>query len=485
VATPTRRAQHKDAAGSPKRRKAIPKLPTGIVGLDEVLRGGLPAGRMTLFSGGAGSGKSLIGLQALLHSAGSGEPGILVLFEERAAAVRQNAMSLGWDLAALERKNLLYLMDARVNPELVISGDFSIKGLLSILDHQIKTMGARRIVIDAVDTLLHLYDSPMRERHELYALHEWLLNRGLTAIMTVKTIQQEEAPSRYAFLDFMADCVIHVDQRVLGQITTRRLRVVKYRGSGYGRNEYPFIIGENGINVIPITSNVLQHLPPGPRVSSGQTQLDAVLGGGYKRGTSILLVGTAGAGKTTLACVFAQAAGLRGERVLYLNFEESPESMVSNMLSPGLAIGPLIKTGRLVVQSYLPEAMGVEEHLFHALNALDEIHPQHVIVDAISACKRMGSEHAAFEYLMRMLNVCKERGITCLYLNQATGLDIIAEISGIGISSIIDAVVLLRQLPIGDAIKRQLIVMKSRGSRHSDRFHEYRITDRGIELVTA
>jgi len=485
VATLKRRARGRDAAGPRNRRKELPKVPTGVAGLDEVLGGGLPAGRMTLLNGGAGSGKSLLGLQSLLHGAAAGEPGILVLFEERAAAVRQNAWSLGWDLASLERKNRLYLMDARLNPDGVISGDFSIKGLLAILDQKTKAMRARRIVIDAVDTLLHLYNSPLRERSELFSLHEWLLDRGLTAIMTVKSGPQEEAPSRYAFLDFMADCVIHVDQRVTVQVTTRRLRVIKYRGSGYGRNEYPFIIGENGINVIPITSNVLQHRTPGPRVSSGQALLDDVLAGGYKRGTSILIVGTAGAGKTTLACVFAQAACLRGERVLYLNFEESPESMVSNMQSPGLVLQPLIKTGRLVVQSYLPEAIGVEEHLFHALKALDELHPQHIVVDAISACGRMGSEHAAFEYLMRVLNACKERGITCIYLNQTTGMDIVAEISGIGVSSIIDTVILLRQLPIDGAMKRQLIVVKSRGSKHSEQFHEFRITDRGIDLEKA
>jgi len=485
VATPTRRAQHKDGAGLRIRRKEIPKVPTGIAGLDEVLRGGLPAGRMTLLTGGAGSGKSLVGLQCLLHSADAGEPGILVLFEERASAVRQNAWSLGWGLASLERKNRLYLMDARLNPDAVISGDFSIKGLLAILDQQAKAMRARRIMIDAADALLYLYNNPVRERQELHTLHEWLLDRGLTAIMTVKTLPQGEFPSRYVFLDFMADCVIHIDQRVTVQVTTRRLRVIKYRGSGYGRNEYPFLIGENGVNVIPITSNVLQHRPPGPKVSSGQVRLDDVLAGGYRRGTSILIVGTAGAGKTTLACIFSQAACLRGERVLYLNFEESPEAMVSNMLSPGLALQPLIKTGRLVVRSYLPEAMGVEEHLFHTLKALDELQPQHVVVDAISACKRMGSEHAAFEYLMRILNACKERGITCIYLNQAAGLDIVSEISGIGVSSIIDTVVLLRLLPIGGVMKRQLIVMKSRGSKHSEQFHEFRITDHGIDLVTA
>jgi len=485
VAPAKRRAEGRDAGGPQKRKKELPKVSTGIAGLDLVLRGGLPAGRVTLLGGGPGSGKSIMGLQCLLHGTSAGQPGILLMFEERATAVRQNAWSQGWDLARLEKKNKLYLMDARLDPEAIISGEFSIKGLLAILDRRIKSMRAKLIVIDAVDALLHLYDSPMRERQELYALHEWLLDRGLTTIMTVKTVQQEEFPSRYAFLDFMTDCVIHVDQRVTAQIATRRLRVIKYRGSGYGRNEYPFIINENGINIIPITSHVLQHRPPGPKVPSGQGWLDEVLGGGYKCGTSILIAGTAGAGKTTLACVFTRAACLRGERVLYLNFEESAESMVSNMLSPGLALQPLIKTGTLVVRSYLPEARGVEEHLFHALQDLDEFQPQHVVVDAISACNRMGSDQAAFEYLMRILNDCKERGITCIYINQTSGLEIVEEISRIGISSIIDTIILLRHLPIGGAIARQLIVMKSRGSKHSEQFHEFRITDRGMDLVKA
>ena len=483
MGTAKRKAQGRDPGGPQNRRKELSKVPTGIAGLDLVLGGGLPAGRVSLLSGGPGSGKSMIGLHCLLHGAAAGRPGILVMFEERAAAVRENAWSWGWEMNRLEKKNKLYLMDARLDPEAVISGEFSIKGLLAILDQRIKAMRAKLILIDAADALLHLYDSPMRERRELYALHEWLLDRGLTAIMTVKTVPQEEALSRYSFLDFMADCVIHVDQRVTAQLTTRRLRVIKYRGSGYGRNEYPFIIDKTGINIIPITSNVLQHRPPGPKVSSGQGWLDEVLRGGYKSGTSILIAGTAGAGKTTLACVFTRAACLRGERVLYLNFEESAEAMVSNMLSPGLALQPLIKTGTLVVRSYLPEAMGVEEHLLHALNDLDEFQPQHVVVDAISACKRMGSDQAAFEYLMRILNACKERGITCIYINQTSGLDIVAEISGIGISSIIDTIILLRHLPISGAIARQLIVMKSRGSKHSEKFHEFRITDRGIDLV--
>ena len=485
MATSKRKAPKTNARGPQENGKQLAKVPTGIAGLDLVLRGGLPAGRVTLVHGGPGGGKSIMALQCLLHGAASGIPGILVMFEERASAVRQNARSLGWETASFERKNQLCLLDARLDPGAVVSGDFSIKGVLAVLDQKFKAMRAKLIVIDAVDALLQLYDNPSRERHELYALHEWLLDRGLTTIMTVKTVPAEQSPSRYAFLDFMADCVIHLDQRVTAQITTRRLRVIKYRGSGYGRNEYPFLINERGINIIPITSNVLQHRPPGPRVSSGQAWLDVVLSGGYKSGTSILIAGTAGAGKTTLACVFAQAACLRGERVLYLNFEESAESMVSNMVSPGLSLQPLIKKGTLVVRSYLPEAMGVEEHLFYALKHLDEFQPKHVIVDAVSACKRMGSEQAAFEYLMRILNACKERGITCIFINQTAGLDVVGEISGIGISSTIDSIILLSHRPADSGVTRQLIVMKSRGSKHSEQFHEFRITDRGIDLPKA
>jgi circadian clock protein KaiC len=220
-------------------------------------------------------------------------------------------------------------------------------------------------------------------------------------------------------------------------------------------------------------------------MSSGHVALDGLMSGGYRRGTGILMAGTAGAGKTTLACMFAEAACRRGDRVLYLNFEESPEAMVSNMSSVGLSLQPQVDSGRLVVQSYLPEATGVEEHLLRALRALDELRPDHVIVDAISACERMGSRHAAFEYLMRVLDACKQRAITCIYLNQAMTADVVSEISGIGISSIIDTVIVLRQIPVGSETKRQLIVMKSRGAAHSERFHEFRITGRGIELAEA
>ena len=263
--TTAQRQARRTGRGRPadRKREQIPKVPTGIAGLDVVLGGGVPAGRVTILSGGPGSGKSTMGLQCLLNGAAGGEAGILVMFEERAATVRQDAWSRGWDLARLEKKNKLCLLDARLDPKAVIAGEFSINGLLAILDHRITAMRAKYVVIDAVDALLHLYDSPIRERHELYALHEWLLDRGVTTIMTVKAVDEEEARSRYAFLDFMADCVIHVDQRVTAQITTRRLRVIKYRGSGYGRNEYPFVINETGINIIPMTEQ--RPAAPSPR----------------------------------------------------------------------------------------------------------------------------------------------------------------------------------------------------------------------------
>lgn len=445
----------------------------------------MPAGRVTVLSGGAGSGKSTIGLQCLLHHAAAGDAGILVTFEERASTVRQDALSRGWDLARLERQHKLHVMDARLDPRTVMAGEFSINGLLAMLDQRISAMRTKVVVIDALDALLYLVDSPTRERQELYALHEWLLDRGVTTIMTVKSNQLDHASSRYAFLDFMADCVIHVDQRVTAQITTRRLRVAKYRGSGYGRNEYPFIINEHGINIIPMTSNVLQHRPPGPRVSSGMAWLDDALAGGYMQGTSVLIAGSAGAGKTTFACAFAAASCQHGKRVLYLNFEESAESLVSNMLSPGIALQPLVTKGRLVIRSYLPEAMGVEEHLFHALADMNHVQPHAVVVDAISACARMGSEQAAFEYVMRVLNACKERGITCVCLHQTSRRDASEESSGLSISSLIDTVIALRHRPVGAAMVRQLTVTKSRGSRHSEQRHDFRIDGHGIALADA
>lgn len=294
------KTQNKGAGTVPQEARCVRKVPTHIAGLDEVLRGGLPAGRTSLVSGGPGSGKSILGLGFLCRSAMAGEPGIFVTFEERAAAVRQNAATMGWDLASLEADGKLYVMEAIVDPHVVRSGDFSIKALLAIIEGQANAMGANRIVIDAIDVLLRLFDDPKRELDELYALHEWLIDHGLTTLMTVKTPQVREHAGQYEFLDFMVDCVIEINSRVVEQIATRRIRIVKCRGSGFGRNEYPFVITGDGLHVIPITEAGLQHQALGRYISSGHSRLDVLLDGGYRTASAIMFTGASGTGISSL-----------------------------------------------------------------------------------------------------------------------------------------------------------------------------------------
>ena len=463
--------------------KPIPKAPTGIGGLDDILEGGLPKGRTTLVGGGPGSGKTILGLEFVYRGALAGEPGVFISFEESAAAVRQNASALGWDLTALEKAGKLALLNPRLPTEVTVSGDFNLKGLLAILDGQVRALRAKRIVIDAVDALTRIYDDPKRERNELYALHHWLDDQQLTAILTAK-IGEDAGPSgRHGYLDFMVDCVLRLDQRVAGQVTTRRLRVIKYRGSGFGRNEYPYLIGPGGTTYVPLSMLELMHQPLGGRVSAGQPRLDELLGGGFLRGACILLSGTSGTGKTTLAVSFARAACARGEKVLYLGFEESEAALVSCMLSPGLDLRPALRAKKLRIQAVMPEAVGAEEHLIRAYQIIAEFGPDHMILDAISACRRMGSDQAAFDFLMRLVNTCKQRGITCLLLNQTPGLQETDEITGIGFSSLVDAVLLLRFEEQNRTVHRDLLVMKLRGSKHSHQHHRYRITDHGVEIL--
>ena len=307
--------------------------------------GGLPEGRTTLIEGSPGTGKSIMGLEFLYRGAMAGQAGIFVAFEERASAVRRNALTLGWDLEALEKAGKLAIIEARLDPETIVSGDFNIKALMAIIDGTSKAIGAKRIVFDALDVLLRLFDDPTRERSEMYSLHEWLLDHEMTAILTVKASESNSIFSRYEFLEFMADCVIRLIQRPGEWVSTRELQIIKYRGSDFGRNAYPFVIQPGGISVIPISEFGLQHQALGPHVSSGNEQLDSVLGGGYRQGSSILIAGSSGTGKTTIANTFVKAACDRGEKVLYLGFEESEEAMVATMLSPGIDLRPAIKKG--------------------------------------------------------------------------------------------------------------------------------------------
>ena len=465
--------------------RELPKVATGIIGLDDVLHGGFPAGRTTLVSGGPGTGKSIIGMEFLYRSAVSGEPGIFVTFEERAEAVRENALSLSWDLASLEKEDNFFLFGAHVDPQAAISGDFNVKGLLAILEGKVKSLGARRMVIDAVDVLMRIFDNPARERSELYTLHDWLNEHEMTALLTMKTYESMDTGSRYEFLDYMADCVIQLDHRAVEQVPTRRLRVIKYRGSDYMHNECPFVITDNGISILPISTVELQHKALGPKVSTGNPRLDSIMDGGYRRASTILISGTAGTGKTTLANTFVAAACERGEKVLNINFEESQEAMVSGMLSPGIDLRPALRDGKLRVMTAMPEAMGAEEHLFQALRAMDAFQPDHVIVDAMSSCRRMGTKQSAYEYLTRLTNAGKERGITMILTNQTAGFLNEHEITSLDMSSIIDTVIFLRFIDIGGEINRMLMILKSRGQKSSRQYREFVITDHGIDVLDA
>jgi circadian clock protein KaiC len=461
----------------------VEKVSTGVSGLDVVLHGGLPRGAITLLSGGPGSGKTLMGLEFLVRGALSGSPGIVLTFEERDSDLRRYTAAFGWDLPTLEAQNRLRLISARFRPDAVYSGDFDLGGILGILRQKIDEIQAQRILIDAPDIFLRLLDDITKERTELYSLNEWLRDAAMTAILTVKSDDRKNAWSaNYDFLEYLADCVIHLDQRVMEQVTTRRLRVAKYRGSGFGRNEYPFAITDRGLWVIPVTQTSLQHRALGESMPTGVEGLDVLLGGGYRRCSCTLISGSSGTGKTTFACLFAVDAVNRGERVLYLNFEESWNALASCMISPGIAMQEAKDSGRLRFVSAMPESQGVEEHLIMAFRIIEEFQPDHLVVDAISACRRMGSSHAAFDYLLRLTGHCKERGITTLLTN-LTAAGKVSEITGIDLSSVIDTVILLRNVERDGIYRREIGILKSRGRFHSNRVHGFEITDQGVRIA--
>ena len=466
----------------PENPPGIQKIATQIEGLDDILHGGLPAGRVTLIGGGPGTGKTVFGLEFLYRSALSGHPGIFISFEETAEGIRRNMASLGWDLAALEKSGKIVLIDGQPDPESAVSGQFNLKGLLSIIEGKARQMRADRLVIDALDILTRIYDDPGREQRQILALHNWLTQRGMTAVLTTKNIKETDGSRPYDYLDFMADCVINLDQRVVDQVKTKRIQIIKYRGSDFGSNEYPFLIADTGIYVNAVSDMLLQYELSSQRISSGHPFLDEILGGGYKEATCILISGATGTGKTSMASTFAQSACANGQKLLYFNFEESQASLVYGMLELGIDLRPAIDGASLWVKSVMPESRGIEEHLYDKIKAIKSFQPQHVVVDAISACKRIAGQKAAFDFIMRLIHFCKERGITVFVINQAKNAREDHELSGIGISSIIDTIVTLHYQDVEEETQRFLHVKKSRGSKHSHRYHPFFLTETGIQF---
>ncbi len=462
---------------------SLEKASTHIEGLDEILGGGLPRGRTTVVGGSPGSGKTLLGLEFLYRGALAGEPGIFVGFEEPLDHLRQNAATLGWDLAALEQDRRIGLVDGRIRPDTLISGDFSLKGLLAGVSGMSREMGAKRVVIDALEVVLRLYETPRQVRNELHLLNDWLLSEGLTAIMTIRPPVSGSVPSFEDFFDSMGDCVLRLDARVENQLSKRRLRVVKYRGSGFGSNEYPYVITGGGLHIAPISTVGLRHKALGEKMPTGLDRLDDILDGGCRRASCNLFAGLPGTGKTMLASTLTNSACSRGEKVLYLSYEESEAAVIGNMLGAGLFLDPHVESGHLMFMAVMPEAMGPEEHLIRVMTRIDAFGPQHVVVDAISACERMGGKQAAFDFLVRLINHCKEQGITTLLVNQISGATSHMEISGADISSIIDTVIFLSYVEGAGETNRVIQALKSRGSAHSNQKQEFVITDTGIRIL--
>ncbi len=355
----------------------LAKIPTGISGLDDVLEGGLPIGRTSLVNGDPGCGKSIFSMEFLYRNALLGKPGIFISFEEKAEHIRRNFQTLGWDLAELERNGKLFIMDVALPPEVVIGGNFDLNSLLAIIAGKTKAMNSQFVVLDGLDVLLDIFATEERKRRETRVIHGWLLDQELTTLLTTKSMKTDNVIyNPYEFVDFMVDCVINLEQRVDEQITTRRVRVIKYRGSSFGCNEYPYIIDLDGIDVMPISTIALKHRPLGAKISTGLERLDTILDGGYRQGACTLLMGASGTGKTTIANSFAQSACQRGERVLYIQFEESAESVVTNMRSAGIELQVALDAKQLRFLTALPEAMGSEEHLGRAIKTINEFQPK-------------------------------------------------------------------------------------------------------------
>jgi circadian clock protein KaiC len=463
--------------------RALPKAPTGIEGLDEITGGGLPKGRPTLVCGGPGCGKTLLAMEFLVRGATEfGEPGVFITFEETGEELAQNVRSLGFDLDALIEQNKLAIDYVRVErAEIDESGEYDLEGLFLRLGMAIDSVGAKRIVLDTIESLFGGFTNEALLRSELRRLFRYLKDRDVTAVITGE--RGERTFTRQGLEEYVSDCVILLDHRVIEQTSTRRLRIVKYRGTTHGTNEYPFLIDENGFSVLPLSGLKLDHEVSDERVSSGIAGLDEMLEGkGFYRGSSILVSGTAGTGKTSLAAHFAHETAKRGERCLYLAFEESPQQMIRNMRSIGVDLEPFVKKGTLRIHASRPTLHGLEMHLVQIHKLVSEFHPGTVIVDPLSNFIDSSSAIEAKAMLMRLIDFLKSSQITAFMIHLTSGGRAV-EATDVGISSLIDTWLLVKDFEQGGERTRGLYVLKSRGMPHSKQIREFVITPRGIQLT--
>jgi circadian clock protein KaiC len=460
----------------------LQKSPTGIQGFDEITAGGLPTGRPTLVCGGAGCGKTLFGIEFLVRGATQfNEPGIFMSFEETNKELITNVVSLGFDLEDLIKNKKIVLDHVHIErSEIEETGEYDLEALFIRLGYAIDSIGAKRVVLDTIESLFAGLPNQLILRAELRRLFRWLKDKGVTAVITGE--RGDKTLTRQGLEEYVSDCVIMLDHRVTEQTSTRRLRVVKYRGSIHGTNEYPFLIDETGFSVLPVTSLGLEHIVSNKRISSGIKALDEMLEGkGYYRGSTVLVSGTAGIGKTSTAAHFAEAACKRGERVLYFCFEESPNQLMRNMLSIGIKLEPWVKKGLLKFQASRPTFYGLEMHLSVTHKFVKEFKPDVVILDPISTFDIGEKDFEVKNLLMRIIDFLKVNQITALFTN-LTSAECSIESSDVKISSLIDTWLLLRDIELNGERNRGMYVLKSRGIANSNQIREFVLTNQGVEL---
>jgi circadian clock protein KaiC len=470
---------------TPTAATRLPKCPTGIQGLDEITDGGLPRGRPTLVCGGAGCGKTLLAAEFLVRGAAQfGEPGVFMAFEETEAELKANVASLGFNLAGLVRRKKIMLDYVHIErSEVQESGEYDLEGLFVRLNHAIDSVGAKRVVLDTLEALFASLPNEAILRAELRRLFRWLKDKGVTAVITAE--RGRDQLTRHGLEEYVSDCVILLEHRVVDQIATRNLRVVKYRGALHGTNEFPFLIGEEGISVLPITSLGLNHKISTERIATGIPRLDAMLGGrGFFRGSSILLTGTPGTGKTIVAANFANAACRRGERTLFFSFEESPNQIIRNMHSIGLRLDPMVKRGLLRFHAARPSLYGLEMHLATMFKEIVAFQPQVVIMDPITSLMDSGTASECRAMVTRLVDYLKAGQVTTLFTSLTQGGHTLQQ-SEAAMSSLMDSWLLLQDIEGNGERNRLLYVLKARGMSHSNQIREFLISDHGVDLVDA
>jgi len=463
----------------------LPKCLTGIQGLDEITGGGLPLARPTLVCGGAGCGKTLLAAEFLVRGAVQfDEPGVFMSFEETEPELQANVASLGFDLTSLVRHKKILVDHVHIDrSEFQETGEYDLEGLFVRLGHAIDSIGAKRVVLDTLEALFASLPNEVILRAELRRLFRWLKDKGVTAVITAE--RGRDQLTRHGLEEYVSDCVILLDHRVNEQIATRHLRVVKYRGAQHGTNEFPFLIGDEGISVLPITSLALNHKVSNERIATGIPRLDAMLGGkGFFRGSSILLTGTPGTGKTIVSANFAHAAARRGERVLFFSFEESPQQIIRNLHSIGLRLDPLVKRGLLRFHSARPSLYGLEMHLATMFKEIATFKPHVVVIDPITSLMDAGTDSECKAMITRLIDFLKAGQVTSLFTSLTQGGQALQQ-SEASMSSLMDSWLLLQDFEGNGERNRVFYVLKARGMAHSNQIREFLISNHGIDIVDA